>query len=162
MMSVRVDPRARVVYLVAIAIGVFLVRAPLLVAALAASQALAWLAVGLGWRRLARQFKKLLGFALFIVGSYALTAEDPATDRWVRVHLHWFDVPINTTGAILGVAMVLRVLAVVLASQVARAGDGRAIAAGLDKLHVPKIVGVSIDAVLALLGDGEALLTSEG
>jgi hypothetical protein len=37
---------------------------------------------------------------------------------------------------------------------VARAGDGRAIAAGLGKLGVPLVVATSMDAVLALLGGG--------
>jgi hypothetical protein len=50
--------------------------------------------------------------------------------------------------------MVLRVLVVVLASRVVRAGDERAIALGLRKLGAPDVVATSIDAVLALLGGG--------
>lgn len=148
------DPRLRVVYLIAVAVGVFFLRAPWQLGALAASQAVLWLVLKLGVRRLVRQVTKLWGFAAFIVASYALTADDPATDRWVPVHLGGFTVNLNAVGAITGGLMILRVVCVVLASQVARAGDERAIAAGLGKLGVPKIVAASIDAVLALMGGG--------
>jgi hypothetical protein len=152
-----IDPRLRVVYLAAVAVGVFFLKRPWQSELLVAVQALLWLAVGLGPRRLLRQVIKLWGFALFISVSFALTSEDPETDRWVAVQLLGWQLPLklNATGAVLGALMVLRVLAVVLASQVARAGDSRAIAAGLDKLAVPKIIAVSIDAVLALLGGDE-------
>src|SRR5438094_518819 len=117
----RIDPRWRVLYLVAVALGVFFLRAPWQVAALGGVQAVLWLAVGLGARRLGRQIVKLWGFALFVIASYAFTKEDASTDHWVRVHLVAFDVSVNTGGAALGALMVLRVLSVVMASQVARA-----------------------------------------
>ena len=50
--------------------------------------------------------------------------------------------------------MILRVVTVVLASRIARAGDERAVALGLRKLGAPDIIATSIDAVLALLGGG--------
>ena len=87
-------------------------------------------------------------FALFIVASYALTRQDATVDRWIHFH----GVKINLGGATVGLLMVVRVLAVVMASQVARAGDPRAVAHGLGKLGMPRIAAVSIDAVLALLG----------
>lgn len=148
------DPRWRVLYLAAVAVGVFFLRKPWMSAVLVGAECVLWLLVGLGARRLVRQITKLWGFALFILVSFALTSEDPETDRWVALHLFGWELPfkLNVTGAVLGGMMVLRVLAVVLASQIARAGDSRAVAAGLDKLAVPKIIAVSIDAVLALLG----------
>ncbi|MGO8997410.1 MAG: hypothetical protein ACLQVI_29190 [Polyangiaceae bacterium] len=154
----RIDPRIRVAYLVAIAVGVFFVRqlAPLSVLLLA--QGVLWLALGLGARRLLRQVTKLWGFALFILLSFALTKEDPALDRWIHPEvLPGVHVAINVTGALVGVAMLVRIVVVVLASQVARAGDGRAIAAGLRDIHVPPIVAASIDAVLVLLGGEEQI-----
>ena len=54
----------------------------------------------------------------------------------------------------MGFVMVLRIVGVILAAQVARAGDGRAVAAGLGKLGAPRLVAASIDAVMALLGGG--------
>src|SRR5580704_14493615 len=115
----RVDPRLRVLYLVALGVGVFFVKPLPYIALLAASQAVAWLCVGLGAKRLVRQVAKLWGFAAFIVASYALTSEDKDVDRWVKVA----GVSVNVAGALIGVAMILRVVAVVMASQVARAGD---------------------------------------
>jgi hypothetical protein len=116
--------------------------------------AIAWLALGLGPRRLVRQIAKLWGFAAFVVVSYALTEEDRSTDHWVKLDIGPVHLPVNTAGALVGALMVLRVLVVVLASQVSRAGDERAIALGLRKLGTPDIVATSIDAVLALLGGG--------
>ena len=61
------DPRLRVLYLVGVAIGVFFLRQPWQLGALAASQAILWLILGLPPRRLVRQVTKLWGFAAFIV-----------------------------------------------------------------------------------------------
>src|SRR5579883_2619938 len=139
----QIDPRLRVLYLLAVACGVFLLKRPWQIGALIAVQGALWLAVGLCARRLVRQAVKLWGFAAFIVASYALTAEDPLVDAWTHVRVWRFDVALNYGGAVVGAMMVLRVLCVVLASQVARAGDSRAVAAGLDKLGVPNVVAGS-------------------
>jgi hypothetical protein len=156
--SVRIDPRLRVAYLVAIAVGVFLLRRLGPLAALFGVQCVLWLVVGLPASKLARQMGKLWGFAAFILASFALTSEEPELDRWIRPEvLPGVHVAINTYGALVGLAMVTRVVVVVLASQVARAGDGRAIAAGLRDLRVPPIVAASIDAVLALLGGDDRI-----
>lgn len=130
----------------------FLLPAWWMVAIAAGALAIAWLALGLGARALARQLQKLLALSALIVGAYAVFAIDPATDRWVTLDLRWWELDVNTTGALAGVAMVLRILAVVLASHVARAGDPRAIATGLRGLGMPRIAAASIDATLALLG----------
>lgn len=146
----------RVLYLLLVACGVFVFHRLDVVAAVAAAQAVAWLVVGLGPRRLARQIWKLWFFTLFIVASYALTGgEDGDATHWVRVHVvgSWA-LRVNLAGALAGLVMVLRIVAVILAAQVARAGDGRAVAAGLGKLGAPRMVAASIDAVLALLGGG--------
>jgi hypothetical protein len=150
----RIDPRLRVLYLLSVAGGVFVFHALPVVAAITAAQAVLWLVVGLGPRRLWRQIRKLWFFTLFVVASYALTSEVPETDRWVQVHVLSWVVALNVSGALAGVTMVLRILCVILAAQVARAGDGRAVAAGLGRLGAPRIVASSIDAVLALLGGG--------
>src|SRR4029077_15838622 len=81
---------------------------------------------------------------------YAFFEEDPATDRWVKISA----VSINVSGLQTGALMLLRVISVILASQISRAGDVRAIVAGLRKLYVPETVALSIDTVLALMGQG--------
>jgi hypothetical protein len=150
----RVDPRLRVLYLLSVALGLFAFHRLDVVGAVVAVQATLWLVVGLGAQRLWRQIRKLWFFTLFIVVSYALTSEDPATDAWVRLRLLSWVIPVNLAGAPAGLTMVLRIVGVILAAQVARAGDGRAVAAGLGKLGAPRLVAASIDAVLALLGGG--------
>src|SRR5690606_28491659 len=124
----RMDPRLRVLYLAAVAVGAFVIRDARIAAGLAAAHAIAWLALGLGARKLARQLAKLAAFAGFIIVSYALTSEDETVDRWIDVSVGQATVALNVGGAAMGGLMVLRVVLVVLASRVARAGDPTAIA----------------------------------
>jgi hypothetical protein len=149
-----VDARLRVLYLIGVAVGIFFLRPLWQVAIVLGVQCVLWFVVGLPARGLLRQIVKLWGFALFLLASYALTSEDPAIDRWVHVDMWRTSLAINVGGALVGLAMIVRVIAVVLASQIARAGDARAVATGLGKLGVPRIAAASIDAVLALLGQG--------
>ena len=146
------DARLRVLYLLAVAVGVFFLKSPLLVASVLAVHVALWFVVRLPARGLLRQVVKLWGFALLIILSYAFTSVDPATDRWVTLDVFGWQPSVNTAGLEAGLAMVLRLLTVVMASQVARAGDARAVAQGLRKLGVPKMASVSIDTVLALFG----------
>src|SRR3954451_1181448 len=148
--SPSIDPRLRVLFLVASAVGIFLLPRIWMAATAAGVLSIAWLLVGLPPKRLLRQYYKLIPFAVFIIGSSALTKESAEVDRWIR----WHGVGVNLGGAAIGVLMIVRVLAVVLASQVARAGDVRAIAHGLRTLGMPRTAAISIDAVLALLGGG--------
>jgi hypothetical protein len=151
------DARLRALYLLALAVGVFLMPAWWMVAIAAGAQVLLWLGLGIGVRKLLRQVRKLFLFLAVIQIAYALVTNDPATDRWQTYVLTLFglgwEIDVNLSGAMVGLTMVLRVLAVVLASQVIRAGDTRAFAAGLRKLGVPRVVALSIDAVLELLGE---------
>ncbi|NUO54540.1 MAG: hypothetical protein HOV80_37330 [Polyangiaceae bacterium] len=149
-----VDPRLRVLYLGLVAGGAFLFKGPIPLGALAASQALLWLIVGLGPRRLLRQITKLAGIATVVLLSFAFFSEDPTGDRWIHPELLGLEIPINVGGLALGGAMVLRIVAIVLGSQVARAGNEQAIAEGLGKLGAPPLVALPIDAVLALVGGG--------
>ena len=146
-----VDPRLRVLYLVAVAVGAFFVKSPRFAIALALGHVFTWLLLGLGVRPLARAFFKLWGFAAFVSVSYALTAEDPAIDRWIPIYGHF---RLNFGGLVVGLLMIVRVVTVVLASRIARAGDERAVAVGLGRLGAPEVVALSIDTVLALLGGG--------
>lgn len=131
----ELDPRLRILYLVVIAVGVFFVHAPAAIGAVLLVQLALWFVVGLSPRELVRQLLKFATFAIFLIASYAITA--------------W-----SVAGVVDGSFMVLRILSIVLASQIARAGDPRAIASGLDKLGTPKLISACIDAVLTLLAQG--------
>jgi len=146
----------RVGYLLLVAVGVFFIRDPRGVVAVAALQLLLWLAAGLGLGRAVSRIRKLWLFAALITLAYALTANDPDTDVWLTLPLYLFDLELNRTGALIGLTMVLRILCVVLASQVARAGEPRAVVDGLSRLGVPASASILLDTVLALVGDSAA------
>ncbi len=146
--------RLRVVYLLGVAVVAFAVPSAWVLGALLVLQAGLWGWAGLGARRLARQVGKFWGIALVVVLSYAFVRLDPARDEWVRVGVEPWAVSVNLTGVWAGARMVLRLLCVVLASQVARAGDARAIARGLRGIGVPPSVAATVDAVLALFEPG--------
>ena len=146
------SPRARVLYLIAVAAGVFLVPSLPAVAGVLILQVALCAFGGLRPAEIRRQLTKLSVFGLFLVVTYALTAQDPATDRWMELPLAGFVLSLNVAGALEGVTMVLRIFTIVLASQLVRLGDPRAVAAGLRGLGAPRMASSSIDAVLALLG----------
>ena len=70
-----IDPRLRVLFLVAAAVGIFLLPRVWMAATAAGVLAVAWLVVGLPPKRLLRQIYKLVPFTVFIVASYTLTKE---------------------------------------------------------------------------------------
>lgn len=149
----NVSPRARVVYLLGTTLALFFLRSWWAVLGVTAVQVALWFAVGLPGRQLLRQVTRMWGLMLFILVSYALTSVDPAVDHWVALPLGAVSFGVNVGGVVDGALMVLRIILLVVASQVARAGDPRAIAAGLTALHLPRMFAISIDAVLSLLGE---------
>ena len=146
-----VDSRLRVAFLFLTGAGIFILQSPPWVAALAGALLILSFAVRIPPRRILRSILKLWGFALVVLISYALVREDPAVDRWVQL----WRIPLNVGGVQVGAVMLLRVISVALASQIARAGDPRAIATGFRRLWVPAVVADALDAVLALL-EGDA------
>ncbi|MGH7661289.1 MAG: hypothetical protein ACRENA_10305 [Vulcanimicrobiaceae bacterium] len=129
------DPRLRILYLLAVAVGVFFVHAPTAIVAVLLVQVALWFAVGLTPRAFLRQLVKFASFAGFLIVTYAITG--------------W-----SVASAIDGAFMTLRILSIILASQIARAGDPRAIASGLQKLGAPVLISACIDAVLTLVAQG--------
>jgi hypothetical protein len=147
----RIDPRWRIAFLFLVGVGAFFLQRPVQVASLTAALLAISLGVRLPLKKVLRSIWKLWGFAAVVLISYALVPEDPAIDRWV----HFWRIPLNVGGVWLGAVMLLRVIAIALASQIARAGDPRAIAVGLMRLSIPRVLADALDAVLALL-EGDA------
>lgn len=152
-----VDSRLRVAFLFLTGAGIFILHGPLWVAALTGALLVLSFAVRIPPRRILRSILKLWGFALVVLISYALVREDPSVDRWVQL----WRIPLNVGGVQVGAVMLLRVISVALASQIARAGDPRAIATGFRRLWVPAVVADALDAVLALL-EGDAAPAEAG
>jgi hypothetical protein len=146
----RIPPVARVAYLLAVAVGLFLLRSLPAVGAVVALQLILWPAVGLPFGGLLRQLRKLSVFAAAILLTYALFGMPAEGDpSWSLGPLS-----IDPASTAVGLLMVLRIVGVVLASQIARAGDPRALTAGLQTLGLPESAALGLDAVLALLGEG--------
>ena len=148
-------PRLRALYLLVVAIGVFFVPSVELVGAVATAQLIALLVLRVPLTTITRTLRKLFLFLAVIIVAYALVEGDPGSAVWQTVTLGPWQIDVNRTGALEGLTMVLRVIAVVLASNVARVGDPRALAAGLGSLGIPKKAALALDAVLVLLGDGD-------
>lgn len=145
-----VPPVARVLYLLAVAIGLFLLRSLPSVAGVVALQLVLWPVVGLPLSGLLRQLRKLSVFAAAILLTYALFGQPAEGDAvWTFGPLAF-----DPKSTMIGLLMVLRIVGVVLASQIVRAGDPRALTDGLRSLGLPESGAVGLDAVLALLGDG--------
>src|SRR5205823_10389745 len=103
----------RVLFLVASAIGIFCMRELWMVASAAGVLAVLWIIVGLGLRRLFRQVVKLWGFALLLAISCLVVVDESA-----RLG---FTIGFDAASIEEGGVLFLRVLAVIVASQVARA-----------------------------------------
>ena len=125
MNGIRTDPRLRVLYLAGVAIGIFFLSQPRWVGLVASVQVLLWFLVGLSFRGLLRQLSKLWLFGLMIVLSYALTAQDPQTDRWIELSVAGTGISLNMAGLSAGLVMLLRLATVVLVSQVVRVPTGK-------------------------------------
>ena len=162
MVPVTNDPRIRLLYLVAIAVGIFVTDSLALIGALCGLQVVLWHTVGLTFRSLLRQLKKLALYLGVICIAYSLVTHDPSTDTWSTYLVLGLELRINHSGALVGMMMCLRIVAIVLASQLIRTHDARAIAAGLRQIGVPQIVAMSIDAVLALIGTNTGKKTDRG
>lgn len=151
--SSALDPRLRALYLLSVAIGVFFLPWWQAVGAVAALQLGLWLGLGLGFSALGSQLRKLSLFCALIFVAYALVSEDPATDDWYDLPLLFgYVLEVNLHGVLVGLTMVLRIVGVVMASHVARAGDRKALAAGLRGIGMPKVAALSLDATLSLFG----------
>ena len=137
----------------------FFVGRPEWIGALCAVEVGALIFLGHPVATITRTLRKLFFFLAVILIAYSLVEGDPGTARWVTLEMtsiaSWLSIEVNKTGALEGLVMVLRVVAIVLASHLARTGDPRALASGLGKLGMPVKAALSIDAVLSLLGDGD-------
>lgn len=145
--------KARLAWLLALAIGLFVLEQPWLLAALLAAQVALWLGSGLTLAGLGHTLRRLLVFGVLIALSFAFVPTGGA-DRWVALPgPDWLRV--NLAGLALAGVMLLRVLTLVLASAwVQRSCPPGALVRGLRALYLPETVAITVDATLALLAGG--------
>jgi len=144
----RIDPRLRVLYLFGLAIALFLVKAPSVVAAVVAAQVALALGAGIPLERVVRNARKLVPFGLALALTFAFFPEE-GNPRWVTIPP---GLTVSFGGLALAALMLARIFAIVLASDVARLGDPRAFAGGLRGLGAPRALATAIDVTLQLLG----------
>lgn len=142
---------AKILYLLALALLLFALPEPRLIAALLALQFALWAVSRLPPRALVRATRRLWPFFLIIFISYAFTGGD--ADRWVTVPVGGWSPDLNLTGLSVAALMCVRVLTLVLASAwVQQSSAPGALVGGMTRLRVPESVAVTVDATLALLG----------
>jgi cobalt transport protein len=144
------DPRVKVLYLLVVAVAIFAVHDPLTVVALAVAQVALAVVAGVGPARIVRGARRLLGYGLALAVTFAFFP-DEGDPRWVAVPLLG---SVSLGGLELAGLMMVRIFAVVVASEVVRSGAPSAFAEGLRGLGAPRALAIAIDVTVALLGPG--------
>lgn len=152
------EPRgepAKLVYLLLLAIALFVIERPEVLLALLGAQVALWLAGKLPARDLLLPLRRLLVFGLLIALSFAFVSTETGTDRWIAIPVLSWTLRLNLAGVVLAGLMCLRVLTLVLASSwVQRSCAPGALLRGLRTLRLPETVAIAVDATLAMLGGG--------
>ncbi|MFQ5415844.1 MAG: CbiQ family ECF transporter T component [Myxococcota bacterium] len=152
MSPAAIDPRIKILYLVAVAALAFASSAPAPLLLLLGLQIVLWLGTGLGPRALAASVRRLLFFIVFIVLSYALFGAAEG-DRIHELAFAGIELPINLTGIGIGLLRSSRIVTIILASQIVqRSGEGKALVEGLRALRAPDFLAYGLDLVLDTLG----------
>ncbi len=144
------DPRLKVLYLVATGIALFALSSLGILLGLLALQVLLWVASGYPLRDLARPLRRLLPLAALLVISAVVFASwgagAPAHAGEARnAALHD------------GLAQALRLIAIVVASSLIQRGHGgQDFIAGVTRLGLPLFLGVAIEATLSLVAGSGA------
>ena len=140
----------RLLYLIVLAIALFVPKQPAAITALLALQLLLWLGSRLPLSELWSATRRLRLFFLLIFVAYAFVSTGQGNDRWLEGP---YGLAINLSGLSLALIMCLRVLTLVLASAwVQRTVAPGALVEALARLRVPRPVALTVDATLALVG----------
>jgi len=145
--------RVKILALIAVAAGCFVVREPRVLAGVVLLELAIWGMLRLPLAALYRTVRKLAIFAFFILITYALVPTDSMqSDIWLTVGIGSWQIQVNQTGFIFGVVMSLRMLVVVLASIIVQlSGKPEDFVAGLRGLGVPAVTAITIDNTFKLL-----------
>ena len=150
-MSLILSPRIKILALVGIAVGCFLIREPAILATVFTLHIATWFWCQLPLSALVRLVKKLSFFMVMIVLAFALFPPD--NPPFEAGHWEIFGMSIPMTGVLAGIMMALRMLTVIVASQImqmtSKAGE---FVAGLRGIMIPEVAAMTIDSTLYLLG----------
>jgi uncharacterized membrane protein YgcG len=146
--------RLKILGLLLIAVASFLIHDARLLVALFVLLTGAWFALRLPAVLLLRLIKKLAFFIIMILLAFALfPSENIQGDVGRQIAIPGTPIMISLTGLLLGGLMALRMLIVIIASQLVQltAKPGEFVA-GLRGLMIPEVVALTIDSTLYLLG----------
>jgi hypothetical protein len=138
-------------YLLTLAIGLFAIRAPVILLAVAVAQVVIALAAGVPPARIAALARKLLPFGAALAVTFAFFP-DEGDPQWLTIPP---GVSVSVGGLVLAGLMLLRLFAIVLASEAIRGSDPSAFARGLRGIGAPSSLAATIDVTLRLLGGQE-------
>ena len=142
----KIDTRFKIIYLLIIAVGCFLIENVYLLIALFLLQILLWLWLRLSFLELGRIFRRLAIFIIFILFSYLFI---PASSE--SLVIKWL-IPLNISALLTGLIMSLRVFIVITASMLVRlSSTSEEFVESLKKLKVPEFISLAIDSTLALI-----------
>lgn len=149
----NVLPTLKLIYLLALAVLLFLINAPAVIASVLLLQVLLWLYSRLRLTLLARAARRLLFFFTVILISYAfLPLGISATETMYPIILGGWSLEINLTGLGFAGLMCLRVLTIVLASLwVQNTLSAEEFTGALRRLRVPAMLAMAIDATLDMI-----------
>jgi uncharacterized membrane protein YgcG len=149
-----ISPRLKILGLIALAVASFLIRDPWLLGGGFTLLLGAWAALRLPAALLFRLVRKLAFFVVMILLAFALfPSENIQGGAGQQIALPGTSIMISLTGLLLGGLMALRMLIVIVASQLVQltAKPGEFVA-GLRGLMLPEVVALTIDSTLYLLG----------
>lgn len=145
------SPRIKIGYLAAVAVVAFSLRDLVSVGAVLALQIAVWFAARLPGRAFFRSVRRLLPLFFFVTLSFSLFGPKGDDDPYLLT----LPIRLSSAGLEEGCLMVLRMSAVMLASQIVqRTGKPNDFAAGLRSVLLPQSVAIVVDTTLRLVGDG--------
>ncbi|MBI3620661.1 MAG: hypothetical protein HY208_00535 [Nitrospirae bacterium] len=149
-----IAPRLKILALIALAVAAFLIRDPWLLGGLFTLLLGAWAALRLPAGLLFRLVRKLSFFVVMILLAFAFfPSENIQGGAGQQIALPGTSIMISLTGLLLGGLMALRMLIVIIASQLVQlTSKPGEFVAGLRGLMMPEVVALTIDSTLYLLG----------
>ena len=144
----------KLIYLIALAVTMFVFDQAAVIVGLLALQLGLWLLSGLPLAGVWAGIRRLRLFFLVIILSYAfMGVAEPDTDSWYPVSIGSWTLEINLAGIQLAMLMCLRVMALVIGSNWVRLSSPQgAFVHGLRAIGLPELVALGIDATLDNLG----------
>ncbi|MBT8137892.1 MAG: energy-coupling factor transporter transmembrane protein EcfT [Gammaproteobacteria bacterium] len=143
----------KIIYLIALAVALFIPRDPLVLALLLGAHVLLWLMSGLSVSGLWRAVRRLRWFILVIFVSYAFIST--AEPDWYRFTIGPWQPAINLAGLQLAALMSIRVLIMVITSAWVRETSPKgAFVVAMRHIGIPQTVAVGVDATLDMVSSG--------